>query len=190
MEESAVNLRDSRRDPEAFGRFYRDHAPGLLRSFTRRVLEVETALDLTAETMAQAYLGRHRFRGKTNAEARGWLYGIADRQLVSYIRRKGIETRALRRLGLERPQLKSEAEALMIERDALGEMQDAITLALQRLTPDQRAVVELRFVEQLPYREIAWRLGVSEDAARARLARAVKGLRGVLNQQPLLEEGL
>ena len=38
---------------------------------------------------------------QTEAEAAGWLYGIARRQLALYFRRSAVEKRALQRLGLQ-----------------------------------------------------------------------------------------
>jgi len=48
---------------------------------------------------------------------------------------------------------------------------------LSLLTADQRAVLYLRFVEQLTTSEIADLLEVSEDTVRARSSRAIKALR-------------
>lgn len=42
----------------------------------RALLALEVARDLTAETFAQAFRGRRRFRGTTEAEAPAWLYTI------------------------------------------------------------------------------------------------------------------
>jgi hypothetical protein len=49
----------------------------------RRTLDPEVALDLTAETFAEAFEHRHRLRGSTEREALGWLWAIADHQLAA-----------------------------------------------------------------------------------------------------------
>ena len=105
----AQALRRSRREPEAFARFYEEHAESLLAYLMRRVWDVDVALDLTAESFAQTYL-RRRFRGSTDAEAAGWLYGIARRQLALYFRRSAVEKRALQRLGLQAPRFDDEED--------------------------------------------------------------------------------
>ena len=101
----ADQLRRSVRDPEAFGSFYDAYFEDLLRYLTRCTCDAEAGLDLTAESFAQAYLSRHRFRGTTGGEAAAWLYRIAKRQLARYFKRGRAELRALERLGLERPEL-------------------------------------------------------------------------------------
>ncbi len=83
---------------------YAAHRDGLLTFFARRTGDPQTALDLWAETFAQAVAGRRRFRGSTDAERASWLYAIARRQLALYHRRGSAERRALDRLRIERPQ--------------------------------------------------------------------------------------
>src|SRR3954468_22270374 len=101
MAESA--LARSKRDPAAFGEFYTQHAATVMRFFARRVIDAEAALDLTAETFAQAYRSRRRFRGDTSEAARAWLFAIAQQRLNDYLRRGYAERRAMAKLGLERP---------------------------------------------------------------------------------------
>src|ERR687894_328491 len=55
MDDDAL-LTASRRDPEAFGAFYRRHERAVFAYFRRRVPTPELAADLTAETFAAAQL--------------------------------------------------------------------------------------------------------------------------------------
>lgn len=133
--------------------------------------------------MAQAFLGRRRFRGSTDAEAGAWLYGIAGRQLAMYLRRRAVEGRALKRLGLERPRPIDDTNARLIEREAFSDLQAAISSERERLSDDQRSALELRFDRELSYAEIAAQLAISEPAARARVSRALRTLGESLRQQ-------
>lgn len=84
---------------------------------------------------------------------------------------------AVRRLGLERPIL-SDQELLQIERmGAEDEVRERLQDALGRLSPEQREVLHLRFIDELSYPEIAETLGVSYDLARTRTSRALRALR-------------
>jgi RNA polymerase sigma-70 factor (ECF subfamily) len=49
--------------------------------------------------------------------------------------------------------------------------------ALDRLSPEEQRVLLMRYVEDRPYSEIAHALGISEEAARARVCRALRALR-------------
>jgi RNA polymerase sigma-70 factor (ECF subfamily) len=74
-------------DDVGFSRLYRTTAQDLVVFFARRTYDAQAAADLMAETFAKAYLGRRRFRGSTEEEARAWLFGIARRRLAMYVRR-------------------------------------------------------------------------------------------------------
>lgn len=173
-------LRRSRDDAAAFADFYRWHVDGLVGYLLRRVFDVELALELVAESFAQAYFGRRRFRGSTEAEAKAWLYSIATRQLALYFRRSKVERKALKRLGLEPPRINDEETQLLLDRAEIGDLRESVRAGLRSLTREQQLALELRVVEELPYAEVAQRLGVSEDAAKARVSRGLKALGAVL----------
>jgi RNA polymerase sigma-70 factor (ECF subfamily) len=187
---SAQALRRSRRDPEAFAGFYEEHVESLLAYVMRRVWDVDVALDLTAESFAQAYLGRRRFRGSTEAEAAGWLYGITRRQLALYFRRSAVEKRALQRLGLQAPRFDEEEEARLRDLAEPDGLRAVVRLELERLSAPQREALQLRVVDELPYTDVADSLGISQQAARARVARGLKTLAAALDRQPSLKEGM
>jgi DNA-directed RNA polymerase specialized sigma24 family protein len=98
----ASSLRRARQEPAAFTDFYAAHSRQLLAFFVRP-FDVETARDLTAETFAQTFEHRRRFRGLTDGEACGWVYGIARHQLSRYARNGVVERRAVNRLGIQLP---------------------------------------------------------------------------------------
>lgn len=138
-------------------------------------------MDLAAETFAQAYLSRKRFRGETEASAAAWLYAIARAQLARYHRKGIAERRALARLRIELPALTS-AEIERIETEAdLDELRAELDAGLERITQSQRDAISLRIVEELPYPEVAARLGISEQTARARVSRGLRALEQALS---------
>lgn len=95
----------SSRYPYSFVAFYYRTMPGLLRYFARRTLDAQVASDLTAETLAEAFAGRGRFRDRGDGSATAWLYTIARRQFGSYLRKLRVEDAARRRLGMQQVEL-------------------------------------------------------------------------------------
>jgi RNA polymerase sigma factor (sigma-70 family) len=166
---------------------YARHHDALLLFLARRTADAEVALDLWAETFAQAVAGRHRFRGTTDAEEAGWLYGIARRQLALYFRRGHAEQRALQRLGLERPPADVELLAEIERRAQLDVLRAELSVALASLSEPVRDAVRLRVVDELPYAEVAHSLDITEQAARARVSRGLSALAGVLDS-PRVQE--
>lgn len=187
-ENAAEALRRSVREPEAFARFYDAHAEALLTYLARRVYDADVVVDLTAEVFAQAYLARDRFRGSTDSTAAAWLYTIAKRQLARYYRKRRVEARAVRRLGIQRPALDDQQEAQIEELAELAELRRKLRSELSRLSVRNREALQLRVIEDLPYAEVARRLGISEQTARARVSRGLKALAAALNAIPDFKE--
>jgi RNA polymerase sigma-70 factor (ECF subfamily) len=68
--------------------------------------------------------------------------------------------------------------------DALRSLHERSLLwpAMAQLAPDQRVVVALRFYRDLSIDEIAARVGVRPGTVKSRLHRALRGMRGTLQQ--------
>jgi RNA polymerase sigma-70 factor, ECF subfamily len=170
----------SARRAEAFGAFYERHAEALLRFFARRTLDAEAAAELTAETFAEAFVSRRRFRPRRLGGA-GWLYGIARHQLSRFHRRGEVAARARRRLGLPERSVSEEDYERIEELMDLEGVRKAIADAYRTLSPEQRDAVTLRVVEGKPYQEVASALSCTEQAARARVSRALRRLGDLLD---------
>jgi RNA polymerase sigma factor (sigma-70 family) len=166
---------------------YARHRDALLGFLVRRTADGEVALDLWAETFAQALAGRHRYRGSTDEEAAAWLFGIARNQLAHYYRRGTTEQRALRRLQLERPPVDEALVAEIERRAGMDAMRRELTAALATLSEPVRSAVQLRVVDELPYVDLAARLRISEQAARARVSRGLTALADVLDAHAIRE---
>lgn len=166
---------------------YARHREPLLLFLARRTADPQLALDLWAETFAEAAAGRSRFRGGSDDEAAGWLYGIARRRLALYYRRGRSEQRTLERLKLERPPADPSLLAQIERRAGLGELRAELAGALAELSPAVRDAIALRVVRELPYSEVGQRLGISEQAARARVSRGLGALAGLLDATTIHE---
>lgn len=57
---------------------------------------------------------------------------------------------------------------------------EALNIALERLDERSRELVLLRFIEEMPYAEVAAVAGITEAAARAKVFRALRNLRKTL----------
>jgi RNA polymerase sigma factor (sigma-70 family) len=173
---------------EVFVAVYEREAESVLVFLARRTLDPEIALDLTAETFAQAWRAWDRVRDDSVEEVRGFLFTIARRQLGRYLRRGHVERRALRRVGWTVP-LVQQDDLVEIERVAdLGALRATLGAELKKLSRSQRDALQLRVVEELPYHEVARRLGTTEPAARARVSRALRVL--ALALEPATTEGV
>jgi RNA polymerase sigma factor (sigma-70 family) len=170
----------SRRAPtdEQLSAAYRRDARRLLLWLTRRTYDAQLAVDLVGETYARALESRRRYTGDpADAEAlAAWTWGIARNVLQDALRRGRAERRALRRLGAQPPLLEPLELRRIEELAELGSLRAALAGALEDLSPQQRDAVRLRVVDELAYPVVASRLGITEQAARARVSRALRVL--------------
>lgn len=171
-------------DADAISRLYGDHARDLLRFCARRTLDPETAVDLVAECFAVAFEDRRSYRGSTDAEALGWLYGIARNLIANYHRRGEVHRRAVARLGVERRALRPEEFERIEELADLDVLRARVGAAMNTLPADQQEAVRLRIVDELDYPEVAARAGTSEQTVRARVSRGLKALERHLHPDP------
>jgi RNA polymerase sigma-70 factor (ECF subfamily) len=170
----AALLAAARTDPNAFRELYDRYADRIHGYFVRRTGDADAAFDLTAETFAQAWLVRARFRDEIDGSAAPWLFGIARNVLLMSIRRGQLERRAFERLGIaERLDAPYEAASVAPEErwaDGADELLDA-------LPPAQRDAVRLRVVQELSYEQVGVALGTRASAARVRVHRGLAALR-------------
>jgi RNA polymerase sigma-70 factor, ECF subfamily len=167
-------------DASAFEDFYREHATALLGFFVRRTLDPHVALELVAETFATAFQRRRQFRGQTDGQAAAWLYRIAANQHNRYVRRGRVHQRAIHRLTIAPPSYTDEDLARVEELAKVDAMRSTIRTGFDELPEAQRRALALRVVQEMPYPEVARRLGVSEQTARARVSRGLRHLQAAV----------
>jgi RNA polymerase sigma-70 factor (ECF subfamily) len=145
--------------------------PGLLALYDRTLPEVygyllarcgsrALAEDLTAETFLAAVRADAEGRGPTTA---GWLIGTARHKLVDHWRRKEREERSLRLVEGKGPV----EDPWDVELDAIRAQQ-----VLDGLATQHRAVLTLRYLDDLPVPQVAALLNRTVHATEALLVRA------------------
>jgi RNA polymerase sigma factor (sigma-70 family) len=174
----ATLLAAARSDPRAFRELYDRYAERVHGYHLRRSRDRDAAHDLTAETFAQAWLARARFRDEADGSAGPWLFGIARHVLQASVRRGALERGACERLGvLER--LGREPAAAVPDEGWL----DGLDEALDALPETQRQAVRLRVLDDLAYDDVADRLGTTPLGARVRVSRGLATLRHKLSEE-------
>jgi RNA polymerase sigma factor (sigma-70 family) len=169
-------LHAARQDPQAFRELYERYAAWMRSWFLRHTGSESAALDLTSETFAQAWIASRRFRDEADGSAAPWLFGIGRNLLRQYHKHNRIETAARQRLGIPVAFAECEDYERVDERDEAVALAPRLRRALGALPSEQRRAVQLRVVQQLPYEEVAGRLGCSQNAARLRVSRALRAL--------------
>ena len=123
MRSDAELLVAARSDASAFRELYERYADRVYGYHLRRSQDPHAAHDLTAETFAQAWLSRARFRDEARGSAGPWLFGIARHVLLVSVRRHRLERGACERLGVldaDRARTAARARARLARRARRG----------------------------------------------------------------------
>lgn len=171
-EERALIARAARGEQEAFGSLVAAHRPAVVR-VARGILGDEAAADDVAQ---EAFLRLHesiaRFRG--DAGLGTWLY----RTTLNLCRDRMRATRRRRAVRLADGRT-DDALRVWESPDAAVDTERAraaVRRAVERLPPEQREVVVLRFLHDMPYAEIARRTGLPQGTVASRVFRALERL--------------
>jgi RNA polymerase sigma-70 factor (ECF subfamily) len=179
-------LKASKSDPAAFRQFYDRWSEPVLGYFQRRVNDPQVALDLTAETFAVVFEKRASYRWKGSSPG-AWVFGIAKNLLRRYFRTQAIQRRAVDRLGVQLPSYDDQSLRRVEDLVDNAEMRRLVSTALTTAKASDREVLELRFLQGLPFSEVAQALGCSVNTARVRCHRALNRLEKQLAvEQPSL----
>lgn len=154
-----------------FERLYDAHAQGLFAFLAYRTSDRGLAEDLVADTFERALRARRRFDPRRGGE-KAWLYAIALNLLRDHLRRQGAEARAVQRAGVPVGGAEESAAAM-----ARLEDRDSLREALERLSPEEREAVALRFGGDLGLKEIAAATGESMTTVEGRVYRGLRKLR-------------
>jgi RNA polymerase sigma factor (sigma-70 family) len=158
-----------------FEKLIEAHATDLHRFLVASVGSGE-AEDCLQETFMSALRAYPRLRHAENLRA--WLFTIAHRKATDTARRR--HRHPARPLDGAEPA--DEAATAAGSVPAPGLPDDGLWLSVRSLPPKQRAAVVHRFVFDLPYTEIAARMGTSEDAARQSVHAGLARLRRELDR--------
>jgi RNA polymerase sigma-70 factor (ECF subfamily) len=172
-----------RGDTAAFGELVHRYQERLYNTVYRLVDNAEDAQDVVQEAFLNAYQSLDRF----NRDSRffTWLYRIAINTAISLKRKqrggRSIEARRNGNGGLEPPDVSAFSQPGHALEQA--EEEHRIQAALNRLSPEHRAVLVLKDIEGQKYEQMAEILQVPIGTIRSRLHRARAELRELLERE-------
>ncbi len=158
-----------------FERIYRDHYRRIYSFLYKLCRNTDTAEELTQETFYQAYISLGRYNG--SCEMFTWLASIAKNTFFKHLRRTKNESMIidLYITDLEAP-LSDEPGYRLVREVEIEDVKRAIALMPKKYSE----VLVLRIYGELPYDEIAKKLGISENSAKVIFHRAKKYIKEAL----------
>ena len=162
----------------AFEAVFHELTPGVAGYF--RLSGMTDVDELTNEVFSDVHRGLDTFTGDWGG-FRSWVFTIAHNRMVDETRR------ARRRPPVTRTEVPEEAALGDVEAEALDALADErLRRLLSRISPDQRQVLLLRIVADLPLEEVAVTLRKSVGAVKSLQHRALASLRRTLEEEEAL----
>ncbi len=159
---------------DAFGELYITFVEKIYRYVFYHVNSKTFAEDITEEVFLKAWRAIKSCRGKESTFS-SWLYRIAHNQMVDEIRKRQ-----------RRPAVELEnVENISDNSEGVEKNREQLELAgvIDRLPPNQRQVIILKFIEGLDNPEISRIMGKSEGAIRVLQMRGLSRLREELEKE-------
>jgi RNA polymerase sigma-70 factor, ECF subfamily len=162
---------ESQADPEAFRPLYEKYFKRIFRFVLHRVEDKQTAADLTSQVFLKAllHLKRFKFRGLPFS---AWLFRIALNECNDYFRKSN----RYRIVTIEDNTIESLYEELTVNTRE-EDLREQLPSILRKLSVEELQLIELRFFEQRPFKEVANIIGVSETYAKVKVYRILQKMK-------------
>ena len=174
-------------DEAAFTALVERHREWIHSLAWREIGDFHAAQEITQDTFIQAFKSLSTLRDSNRFL--GWLYVIAKRQCIEWLRRKPITMQSLETMP------KAELEQLFYTQyleekqtqASTDELREVVERLLRKLPETERSVMILHYFRGLTCEEVGERLDVSLNTVKSRLYRARKRLE---KEELMLRENL
>ncbi len=163
-------------DNSAFDTLLQRHQTNVFSYIMHLVKDEEIANDIFQETFVKAIMTLKQSRYTSDGKFGAWLARIAHNLVIDYFRQdKGMVSTDNQDINIlnRRDLTEGTIEDAMIDAQILEDVQALV----RQLPADQRKVVEMRYYEDLSFKEIAERTGVSINTALGRMRYAILNMR-------------
>ena len=170
MEAEWLEVQAAQANPARFRPLYERYYEPIYRFVYRRTSDSDLSADLSSQVFLKALqrLSGYEYRGVPFS---AWLFRIASNEVAQHFR----DSRNQRTVSVEDHTLVEVAEEMELDED-LWQVEDLIG-AMDLLKPSDIEVIELRFFEQRPFKEVAEILGITESNAKVKTYRILERLK-------------
>jgi RNA polymerase sigma-70 factor, ECF subfamily len=164
-------------NPALFRPLYNRYFEPIFHFIYKRTLDESLTADLSSQVFLKALqqLAGYTFRGVPFS---AWLFRIASNEVAQYYR----HSNKRRVVALEDSRIKSMLDELD-DSDNRERYQVAMIAALDDLREQDLQIIEMRFFEQRPFKEIAGMLDITESNAKVRTYRVLERIKKIMSRQ-------
>ncbi len=171
-DDTSLAARMQRRDPQALAELYDRYGRVTFSLIVRVVRDAGIAEDLVQETFLRVWNRVHGFDAQKGSLG-PWLLAVARNRAIDYLRTAGGRDRQLREFEEPEPARYCDMEKDILSSDNARRVKSAV----EKLSSEQRQVIELAYFEGLSQAEMAERMGQPLGTVKTWVRAALKNLR-------------
>lgn len=164
-------IQEAKDDPEAFRVIYEKYYKRIFLFVLHRVGEKDISADITSQIFLKALQKLHQYQPR-GLPFSSWLFRIAVNECNEFFRRN----KRVRWVVLEDEHAQMLYEE-MFGNEVLSELKAMLPVILEKLQRDELQLIELRFMENRPFKEVAYIVGISENYAKVRTYRVLEKMK-------------
>ncbi len=165
----------AKQDPKCFAPLYKKYHEQIFRYVYQRMDDKNLAYDVTSQVFLKAMKNLKKFEYK-GVPLGSWLYRIAKSELNQAYR----DRKARRTINIDRVQVSTFLEIFKEETNSVNKK--LLFKALGRMKESDLQLIEMRYFEERPYREIGQILNIKENNAKVKTFRALQKLKQLFNK--------
>jgi len=171
MQEEWVEVQAAQKNPAKFRVLYSRYYEPIFRFVYKRMADETLAADVTSQVFLKAMQQLHKYTFK-GVPFSAWLFRIASNEVAQYFR-KNSKNRVVTLEERTAANLKDEFE----DKEELEINIEILKSVIQDLKPEEIELVELRFFEKRPFKEIADIINITENNAKVKVYRLLQKMR-------------
>ena len=166
----------AKQNPENFAPLYDKYYKQIFGYVYQRMECKDTAFDLTAQVFLKALtnIEKYEYKGVPFAS---WLYRIAHSEVMQLFRTK----KNLKTINADVGDLRHICEE--VEEEYMGQYKNILMSVIKELPVDELTLIEMRFFEKRPFKEIAEILNITETNAKVKLYRILERVKKTLTKK-------
>lgn len=172
---------------EAFDALLKRHQDRIFNYILRIIKNEDVANDIFQETFVKAIMTIKQGRYTENGKFPAWISRIAHNLIIDYYRQEKSEN--LQSADLEDVDIlnrKELCEATIEDLIISDQIRNDVKYLIQELPPLQRQVLNMRYYQNLSFKEIAELTGVSINTALGRMRYAIINLRRIAAEKDII----
>lgn len=164
-------VQKAQQNPAHFRVLYERYYEPIFRFVYKRILEEALCADITAQVFLKAMqnLSKYTYKGVPFS---AWLFRIASNEIAQHFRK----TKKQRVVALEENNV-HEIEEEYEDKAALEVNIEMLKEVIQDLKPPEVMLLELRFFEKRPFKEVADILDITENNAKVKIYRLLQKMK-------------